>query len=278
MPRSGYAFNDLRPDVIIARYQHIDHTWCFDGVYDVVWTVYVNSRSGASIIPETGGPIPLRPGHAWLMPPWCPLDLRCEGRVGHLWVRFALDALLPDVVRELVPLPISLPLRGLLAAEVSCLRHHLRQVGEDHPSTVLSAAALASSVFGQVTASFAADQLDRLRRRLDDGHPLAPALEQMERRLDQPLYNDGLARTCGLSKDHFIRIFRRHFGQSPAQYLITRRLEQVCRLLSSGDEPIEHIARVCGLNDRFYLGRLFRRRLGVTPAAYRRRMRAAADR
>ncbi len=278
MDSPGNARNDLRPDVFIARYQDIDHSWCFDGVHDVVWTIYVNSRAGASITPPGGTPIQLRPGRVWLMPPWCPLDLRCQGRVGHLWVRFALDALLPDVVRELVPLPIALPQRGMLAAEVVVLRQNLKQLGEDHPSTVLSAGALASSVFGQVAGSFSPDQLDRLRRRLDDGHPLAPALEQMERRLEQPLYNDSLARACALSKDHFIRVFRRYFGQSPAQYLITRRLERVCRLLSHGDEPIDDIAVRCGLNDRFYLGRVFRRRLGVTPAAYRQRMRAAGGR
>ena len=54
------------------------------------------------------------------------------------------------------------------------------------------------------------------------------------------------------------------------QYVLGRRVERAAgRLLRSSDDPIAAIAIDCGFADQSHLTTAFRRRVGITPAAYR---------
>jgi AraC-like DNA-binding protein len=64
--------------------------------------------------------------------------------------------------------------------------------------------------------------------------------------------------------------FRQVYGQSIGDYVRRRRLEHAARLLCSTEATAAAIAVECGFADQSHLTRLFRRRFGVTPSAYRR--------
>lgn len=65
------------------------------------------------------------------------------------------------------------------------------------------------------------------------------------------------------------REFRRDMGMTLQQYIRASLLESVkIRLQTTGD-PIRVIASDFGFPDEFYFSRLFRRRVGVSPRAYR---------
>jgi transcriptional regulator GlxA family with amidase domain len=42
-------------------------------------------------------------------------------------------------------------------------------------------------------------------------------------------------------------------------------------MLEAGDEPVEAIANAVGYEDAAFFGRLFRRKVNLTPAQYRKR-------
>jgi transcriptional regulator GlxA family with amidase domain len=71
------------------------------------------------------------------------------------------------------------------------------------------------------------------------------------------------------------RTFKRRFqlatGMSPLEYVHHVRLEEAKQLLESGDAPVEAIATEVGYSDSSFFGRLFRRKVGMTPAQYRLR-------
>jgi AraC-like DNA-binding protein len=58
---------------------------------------------------------------------------------------------------------------------------------------------------------------------------------------------------------------------SPLEYVHTLRLEESKQMLEGGDEPIEAIALAVGYEDPGYFTRLFKRKVNLTPAQYRRR-------
>ena len=58
---------------------------------------------------------------------------------------------------------------------------------------------------------------------------------------------------------------------APIEYVHTVRLEEAKQMLESGDAPIEAIANEVGYEDAAFFGRLFRRRVALTPAQYRKR-------
>jgi transcriptional regulator GlxA family with amidase domain len=75
----------------------------------------------------------------------------------------------------------------------------------------------------------------------------------------------------GLPERSFKRRFTQSTGMSPLEYVHTLRLEEAKQMLEAGDEPVEAIALEVGYQDASFFGRLFHRKVGLTPAQYRRR-------
>ncbi|MFE3770384.1 GlxA family transcriptional regulator [Streptomyces sp. NPDC059122] len=82
--------------------------------------------------------------------------------------------------------------------------------------------------------------------------------------------NTALATRAGVSPRHLTRLFREHTGTTPAGYVEAVRLEAAQSLLANG-ETVTAAARRTGIGSDESLRRLFLRRLGVTPSAYRSR-------
>lgn len=75
----------------------------------------------------------------------------------------------------------------------------------------------------------------------------------------------------GLPERTFKRRFTEAVGMSALDYVHTVRLEEAKQLLESGSQPVEAIAEEVGYQDASFFGRLFRRKVELTPAQYRRR-------
>jgi transcriptional regulator GlxA family with amidase domain len=55
------------------------------------------------------------------------------------------------------------------------------------------------------------------------------------------------------------------------EYVHTLRLEEAKQMLETEDSPIEAVANEVGYEDASFFGRMFRRKVGLTPAQYRKR-------
>src|SRR5712671_5699413 len=103
-------------------------------------------------------------------------------------------------------------------------------------------------------------------------HParhLLRAKDLIDARYREPLDVPTLARAARLSPAHFSREFRRTFGETPHQYLLTRRLERAAALLRNTDRSIADICFAVGLRSVGSFTTSFGRTFRQTPAAYR---------
>lgn len=98
---------------------------------------------------------------------------------------------------------------------------------------------------------------------------LLRAKDLVDARYRDPLDVPALARAAYLSPAHFSREFRRVFGETPHQYLLTRRLERASALLRSTDWSVADICFRVGLRSVGSFTTSFRRVYGLTPTAYR---------
>jgi AraC family transcriptional regulator len=87
---------------------------------------------------------------------------------------------------------------------------------------------------------------------------------------DEPLSLDDLADAAGLSRYHFVRVFRAVVGDSPHQYLIGARLRAAANRLLDTKEPITAIALDVGFNDISHFNATFRRAFGCAPGVWRK--------
>ncbi len=63
--------------------------------------------------------------------------------------------------------------------------------------------------------------------------------------------------------------FRRHFGKSVGDYVTDLRIAHAMQELENTPRPIAEIAQEAGFYDESHMGRVFRRRFGVSPGALR---------
>jgi AraC-like DNA-binding protein len=98
---------------------------------------------------------------------------------------------------------------------------------------------------------------------------LLRAKDVADARFREPLDVPALARAAYLSPAHFSREFRRAFGETPHQYLLTRRLERAAALLRSTDRSVADICFTVGLRSVGSFTTSFRRVYGMSPTAYR---------
>lgn len=74
-----------------------------------------------------------------------------------------------------------------------------------------------------------------------------------------------------LAERTFKRRFAQATGMAPLEYVHHVRLEEAKQLLETGETPVEAIAVDVGYSDSSFFGRLFRRKVGLSPAQYRQR-------
>lgn len=79
-----------------------------------------------------------------------------------------------------------------------------------------------------------------------------------------------MARSTGITPDHFTRVFRRIAGQTPEGFVIAARMERARLLLEESDLTIGEIAESLGFQDIYFFSRQFKRKTGVPPSAWRR--------
>ncbi|MFX3635672.1 MAG: helix-turn-helix transcriptional regulator [Candidatus Pristimantibacillus sp.] len=89
----------------------------------------------------------------------------------------------------------------------------------------------------------------------------------------QPFDLAALEEALHFQSNYIARCMKMHIGKSPLQYVLHLRLEEAKKLLSGTVLGIPEIAERVGIQDPNYLTRLFTAKLGVTPGAYRRRLR-----
>jgi len=107
---------------------------------------------------------------------------------------------------------------------------------------------------------------------------LLRARDLIDARYREPLDVPALARAAHLSPAHFSREFRRTFGETPHQYLLTRRLERAAALLRTTDRSVADICLTVGLTSVGSFTTSFGKAFGLSPTAYRAAHPPAAER
>lgn len=96
------------------------------------------------------------------------------------------------------------------------------------------------------------------------------ASKELEQHFLEPFSLEKIAHSCGVSKYHLSREFKKYIGIPPNEYVISLRLNYAKELLRFSRHSITEISEQCGFNQTSHFIHLFKEREGTTPLQYRK--------
>ena len=84
---------------------------------------------------------------------------------------------------------------------------------------------------------------------------------------------DQLSLVTHANKYHIVHTFTQEYGVSPINYLISRRIEEGEKLLTTTDFSLSVISRFCGFSSPSYFAQMFKRQRGYSPSLCRKQSR-----
>jgi AraC-like DNA-binding protein len=253
----------------VEWYQLRPAVWKLRDMQNSFWRFYMNDSEGASL-ECAGSTIYLRAGQQYLIPAGVRFSTHTVDEINQFYVHFDVMGLPGFATRELFDSPIHLPSSQAQEQQAQNIAQHLQQSRSLDLALHLQIKAMLYDGLARYLQSLPEERMQQYQAVMAELAPVLPAIRHMEQHLTTPLSNHELAQRCHMSESHFIRRFHKCVQQTPKQYLLERRVQIAAQHLLFSDRSIDHIATETGFGNRFYFSRVFSRKTGTTPAAYRK--------
>jgi AraC-like DNA-binding protein len=92
--------------------------------------------------------------------------------------------------------------------------------------------------------------------------------EMLREQVQEKFSIEELAYKAGLNVSEFFKRFKQEYGTSPGQYHIEQRLRRSLEMLTGSTLKVADIAHNVGYDDEYYFSRVFRQKMGLSPADY----------
>jgi len=99
---------------------------------------------------------------------------------------------------------------------------------------------------------------------------LQKVIEYVDAHFVDEITAEGLAGMAGISVPQFNRRFRQLLRISPMEYVLSLRIQEAQRLLSTSRKSVGEIAAATGFYDQSHFTKRFRKVTGLTPLRYRK--------
>ncbi|MEL7043332.1 MAG: AraC family transcriptional regulator [Pseudomonadota bacterium] len=131
-------------------------------------------------------------------------------------------------------------------------------------------ASVANAMFARIGCKLAGTAIRSEAKEALSPGMLRRLVEYVETNIAKRVSVEELAELAGFSRSHFSRAFQSGTGEAPQEFIIGRRISRARDLLVETDNSIAEIAARTGFTSHAHLSAAFKKRLGVSPAAYRK--------
>lgn len=104
-----------------------------------------------------------------------------------------------------------------------------------------------------------------------NNHKLTEAINYIRMHFQENFTVNELARHCGYSVSRLRSAMKAQSGKTPIEYRNQLRIEKACEYLVTTNLSVVEIANKVGFSDVFYFSNFFKKNMGISPSAYRRK-------
>lgn len=274
----------LRPLMLNVGFAEQNADWNWKNVNSPFMRLYYVTEGNAQVILPNGTQ-PLKAGHLYCIPAFTTHSYHCTSRFCHYYIHLYEAPQQTASLLDEWELPSEVPAseQDLQLVRRLCDINPQMSLESPDPTYYDFATALKQN-FTQNKKRKLCDQIESygivyqlLARFIRDARPKTPskderivkALTYIRDHLYEPIGLNSLIQNAYLSKDHFIRLFKKETGLTPVRYIHQKKIEKAQLILLTDNIPIKSIAYSLAFDDYSYFIRVFKKVTGTTPQAYR---------
>ena len=260
--------------------------WNWRNVNSPFTRLYYVTEGAARILLPTGIQ-ELKPDHLYLVPSFTTHSYLCDTHFAHYYLHIYEDHQSESSILEDFSFPTEIPAGDLELPLIKrlCGINPTMQLPQSDPTSYDNNPTLIKNIIKNKQRTFCDKVESRgivyqlMARFLKDAQPKAEinddriqkVLSYIRKNIYKTIDIDSLAAISCLSKDHFIRLFRKEVNNTPLQYINQKKIEKAQLILITDSMTIKNISYLLAYEDHSYFNRLFKKLTGVTPQQYRDR-------
>ena len=228
---------------------------------------------------------PLTPGHLYFIPAFTTHSYVCDSHFTHYYIHIYEDSETEESILDKWDFPFEVDANGYdidLMQQLAYINPFLK-LPMSNPDVYDNHKTLMSNIDMNFRRPFCDKVESRgiifilLSRFLKHATPKADIADDrirtivshIRQNLGKPIDVEALACMACMSKDHFIRTFKREIGLTPNAYVTKKRMETAELLLITTNDTIKAISARVGYADDSYFVKTFKRYSGISPQKYR---------
>ena len=260
--------------------------WNWRNVNSPFTRLYYVTEGAARILLPTGIQ-ELKPDHLYLVPSFTTHSYLCDTHFVHYYLHIYEDHQSESSILEDFSFPTEIPAGDLELPLIKrlCGINPTMQLPQSDPTSYDNNPTLIKNIIKNKQRTFCDKVESRgivyqlMARFLKDAQPkteinddrIQKVLSYNRKNIYKTIDIDSLAAISCLSKDHFIRLFKKEINNTPLQYINQKKIEKAQLILITDSMPVKNISYLLAYEDHSYFNRLFKKLTGVTPQQYRDR-------
>ncbi len=152
---------------------------------------------------------------------------------------------------------------------LTCMKQVLQEMQECRPEYQTACLAFMDIILVQLMRN-ASVSVTPTSSRFPANRQCASVRQYIDQHYKESITLDILAEKVSINKFYMAHAFKREYGVSPINYLISCRIREGKKLLAETDLSLSQIATVLGFSSSSYFSQSFRNAEGISPTEYRK--------
>jgi len=279
--------NKLDFTLLNIGYAEHQANWNFKDIQSPFARIHYVCEGEASII-LTDETIKLRPGYLYLTPAYIQHSYACSAKLSLYYIHIYENPELRSSIFDRYSFPKEIKSDQLIATVIQHLYdlnpgRELKMYdpkGYDNSTELMKNMALQTAspiaraaenqaIIHLLMSRFLAEATNKIPQ---VEKRLLRVLDYIDENIHHPIAIEQLANLIFISKDHLIRLFKKHMNATPVHYINQKKIEKAQLMMLIDEDNIQQLCFKLGFENISYFNRLFKKFTGETPMSYKRRI------